>query len=89
LLLLSLPPPGKTREVTTIYEVKADKDGAVYAIPDYQFTYSATDKYAGPKTDSCVPKSGFIPDAYVRVNWTSTYKYAPSKWQIFVSVGYF
>jgi hypothetical protein len=31
--------------VTTIYEVIEDKQGAVHAVPDYQFTYGNTAKY--------------------------------------------
>lgn len=70
---------GKTREVTTIYEVVEDKDGAVYAVPDYQFTYGDTAKYKGPKSASCIPKSGSIPDSNVFVPWASTYKFAPGE----------
>jgi hypothetical protein len=29
---------GEKREVTTIYEIVQDADGAAYALPDYQFT---------------------------------------------------
>jgi hypothetical protein len=65
--------------VTTIYEVVQDKDGAVYAVPDYQFTYGNTTKYKGPKTASCVPSSGSIPDSNVAVPWKHNFKYAPGK----------
>jgi hypothetical protein len=68
---------GKKREVTTIYEVVEDADGAVYALPDYQFTYGNTTKYKGPKTASCVPSAGSIPDSNVAVPWTHNFKYAP------------
>jgi hypothetical protein len=70
---------GKVREVTTIYEVVEDKDGAVYALPDYQFTYGNTSAYKGPKSASCVPKSGSIPDSNVKVPWAQTYNYAPGE----------
>jgi hypothetical protein len=72
---------GSKREVTTIYEVVEDADGAVYALPDYQFTYGNTTKYKGPKTDSCVPSSGSIPDSNVAVPWKHGFKYAPGKAQ--------
>lgn len=29
---------GAKREVTTIYEIVQDAEGAAYAVPDYQFT---------------------------------------------------
>jgi len=29
---------GTKREVTTIYEIVQDAEGAAYAVPDYQFT---------------------------------------------------
>jgi hypothetical protein len=63
--------------VTTIYEVVEDKDGTVYALPDYQFTYGNTTAYKGPSTASCVPKAGSIPDSNVAVPWTHGYTYAP------------
>lgn len=72
---------GKAREVTTIYEVVEDADGAVYALPDYQFTYGNTTAYKGPLTASCVPKSGSIPDSNVKVPWAQNNKFAPSEWQ--------
>jgi hypothetical protein len=67
------------REVATIYEVVEDASGAVYAIPDYQFTYGNTEKYKGPKTASCIPQSGLIPNSTVKVAWTQTNKFAPGK----------
>uniref|UniRef100_A0A383V546 Acetamidase n=1 Tax=Tetradesmus obliquus TaxID=3088 RepID=A0A383V546_TETOB len=69
---------GKAREVTTIYEVVEDADGAVYALPDYQFTYGNTTAYKGPLTASCVPKSGSIPDSNVKVPWAQNNKFAPN-----------
>lgn len=70
---------GKQREVTTIYEVIEDSEGPVYAVPDYQFTYGNTEKYKGPKSDSCIPKSGYIPDSNVKVEWTQNFKFAPGE----------
>lgn len=44
-----------------------------------QFTYGSTPKYEGPKTASCIPASGTIPNSTVKVAWESTFKFAPSE----------
>eukprot|EP00775_Hariotina_reticulata_P001824 gene1824-2158_t len=70
---------GSKREVTTIYEVIEDKQGAVYAVPDYQFTYGNTAKYKGPKTASCIPTSGVLPNTTVPVKWAQNNNFAPEQ----------
>jgi acetamidase/formamidase len=76
---------GSTREVTTIYEIITDKKGtAMYAVPDFQFTYGNTPNYKGP-TSSCVPPNGTFPDANMvhasmGHGWSNPdYGYAPGK----------
>lgn len=69
---------GGKREVATVYEVVSDKDGAVYALPDYQFTVGNTSRYEGAKTASCVPPEGQFPDTYIPVPWANKeYKFRP------------
>lgn len=48
-----------------------------------QFTYGSTPKYVGPKTASCIPASGTIPNSTVKVAWTSTFKFAPGERLLF------
>jgi hypothetical protein len=66
---------GEKREITTVYEVVSDSAGAAYLTPEYQFTYGNTEKYAGPKTPSCIPRTTVMPRTYANVTATQTYSY--------------
>jgi hypothetical protein len=41
--------------------------------------YGNAPNYRGPKTPSCIPRSGVIPQSSVRVPWTQSFTFAPGE----------